>query len=145
MKSWILNEYDKVFVIIFIIFHCWFKLHHMRLIYFNKLKIQSVAIRFSNLSLKKWIVSCFINITKNNILISSYYLSVNDKKNFQNWIVHVCKCFLIIVNVIIKSQFKNKTKFKFKKTNDWQKLSMIMMMMFAKFVLNLNTNVKKIN
>ena len=53
MKSWILNECDKTFVIIFIIFHCWFKLHHMRPAYFNKLKIQNVAVRPLNLSLKK--------------------------------------------------------------------------------------------
>ena len=145
MKSWILNECDKAFVIISIIFCCWFKLHHMRPAYFNKLKIQSVVVRPLNLSLKKWIVSCFANITKNNILISSYRLSVNDKKKFQNWIVHVRKCFLVIINATIKSQFKNKTEFKPKKMNDWQRLSMITMMVFAKSVSDLNTNVEKIN
>ena len=78
-------------------------------------------------------------------MISSYHLSVNDKKKFQNRIVHVRKCFLIIINIIIKSQSKSKTEFNPKKTNDWQRLSMIMMMMSAKFVSDLNTNVKKIN
>ena len=145
MKSWILNECDKTSVIILIIFRCWFKLHHMRSAYFNKLKIQSAVIRSLNLLLKEWIVSCFANITENNILISSYHLSVNDKKKFQNRIVHVRKCFLIIVNVAIKSQPKSKTEFKPKKTNGWQKSSMIMMMKSAKSVFDLNTNVEKAN
>ena len=78
-------------------------------------------------------------------MISSYHLSVNDKKKFQNQIVHVHKYFFIIINIAIKSQPKNKTKSKPKKTNNQQRSSMITIMMSMKSAFDLNTNVEKTN
>ena len=104
-----MNECDKTSIIIFVLLRFWLKENHIRKFYENELFREFL---FQNrdqiITFVDIIVSCFAKFVKNNVLIFSFQLFIENRQNFHDQIFDARFNVLKLMNVADRDfRFKN--------------------------------------
>ena len=104
MRFWSMSKCVKTFIIISLLLHCWLKTEHIRKSYEAEL-LREFSLRKRNYTMTfvDVIISCFVKLTKSNVLISSFQLSVENRNDFHNQILNARRSVLKFMNVVNKN------------------------------------------
>ena len=119
MKSWNMNECDRASIIISIMLRCWLQNHHLCSAFKIGLKNEFFDAYQKLSSEKNVTIWTFVKIVKNNMLISTFNMFFQNRKDFHQQIFEARYCFLHLMNVAdINEKFKIKKTQKFRFSNE---------------------------
>lgn len=99
MNSWNMSECERTSIVTSIMLRFWLQSQHIRFFFKNKLKIVFCDVINDFKIEENFIVHVFVKLVKNNMLIFSFDLSVQNRQDFHQQIFDEKRFFLNFMNV----------------------------------------------